>query len=102
MSRTIGIVALLAVLGLAARQYSVAQDKTGTPDAAAEFCATPEAGAEASPVASPGASPGASPVASPDIVTSGSPDVIATEVVEEVSGALDVVSCPTPGGTPGT
>ena len=83
------VLAVLAVFGVAAGRYSVAQETPATPDAESEFCATPEA------------SPVASPEASPNIITDASPAVVASEVVAEIASALDVVACATPAATTG-
>ena len=83
------VIAVLAVFGIAAGSYSVAQETPATPGAESGFCATPEA------------SPVASPEASPNIITDASPAAVASEVVAEVANALDVVSCATPAAATG-
>ena len=87
------VIAVLAVFGIAAGSYSVAQETPATPDAGSGFCATPEASPEASPATSMGATP--------DVITDASPAEVASEVVAEVANALDVVTCATPAATTG-
>ena len=81
---------LLGAVGLA-----VAQDTPATPPAGTDFCASPEA--------TPGeATPAQQDTGTPGIDTSGTPSAVATEIVENIAGGLDVQSCGTPDATPGT
>lgn len=82
MRRLVMLVMLCAGLGISVVGYTVAQDAPGTP---AALCA------------SPGASPAAGSEATP-VQTSGSPEAVATSVVENIEGGLDQVSCGTPAG----
>jgi hypothetical protein len=82
------VVAVIAVVGLTLGRHSFAQDTSGTPAAESDLCATPEA------------SPEASPQASPDVDTTGSPEAVASEVVEEIARGLQEIVCATPSGSP--
>lgn len=89
MRRLVMLFGLCLTLGISAVTYAVAQDTSATPTADAVLCG------------SPGASPVAEGEATPAIQTSGSPEAIATSVVENVVGSLDEVACGTPAATPG-
>ncbi len=90
MRRLVMMVVLCAGMAIGAVGYTVAQDAPGTPAATPGLCA------------SPGASPVAGGEATPAVNTAGSPEAIATSVVENIAGGLDQVACGTPGATPAT
>lgn len=85
MRRLVMMFVLCVGLGIGVAGYTAAQD-AATPGATSDLCA----------------SPGASPVAgdATPILTTGSPDAVATSVVENIEGGLDQVSCGTPAATP--
>lgn len=89
MRRAVLLVMICAVLGIGAAGYATAQDTPGTPTIDAQLCA------------SPGASPAAAGEASPTVITTGSPEAVASSVLTNIEGGLDQVSCGTPAATPG-
>ncbi len=90
MRRLVMMIVLCVGLVTGVAGYTVAQDAPGTPAATPELCA------------SPGASPVAGGEATPTVITTGSPEAIATSVVENIAGGLDQVACGTPAATPAT
>lgn len=93
--RLLSTAALTAALLVGGVGLAVAQDSPSTPSAA-----TPNADLCASPEATPGsATPASMDTGTPGIDTSGTPAAVATEIVETISGGLDVQACATPLGT---
>jgi hypothetical protein len=84
MRQVLVLAALVGALAVAIGGYTAAQDDAGTPDLESVLCASPEA------------SPAASPEVSPDMDTSGSPEAVASEVAEEIEGAIEEIVCGSP------
>lgn len=83
MRRLVMMLVLCAGLGIGIAGYTVAQDAPATPGSTPVLCASPEA--------TPATGSAATPVQ-----TSGSPEAVATSVVTNIQGGLDLVACGTP------
>ena len=89
MRRLLSVVALGGALCLGSAGYSLAQDSPATPvQGGGSLCATPQSTPDA---------PG-----TPEIITTGSPEAIATSVAANVDTAIQSTVCGTPGSTPTT
>lgn len=88
MRRLFATVAICGTLAIAGAGFVAGQDAPATPGATPELCASPEI------------SPVASGEATPNVITSGSPEAVATSVVENIETGLDVTACATPAATP--
>jgi hypothetical protein len=93
LRRLVPTVGLAAALMLGVVGYTVAQDSPATPVGGSDLCASPEATPSSDSPATPD-------FGTPGVDTSGSPEAVATSVIDNIQSGLDTTACGTPDATP--